>query len=296
MNTLSIGITRPKIKAYIELMKPRVILLLLFTMLTSMIVAVDGLPPFQITVISLVAGIMAGGGASALNHYFDRDIDAKMSRTARRPIPSGRLKARDALIFGSVLIVLSLLIFAVWVNPLTAFLVLIGELYYLVLYTLVLKRNSSINIVIGGGAGALPVLIGWSAVTGTLTTGAWLLFMIIFYWTPPHSWALALLVNKDYERAGVPMMPVVRGEAATRYQIVLYSTLLLIVSLFPVAVDQLGMIYLLIAVTMGIGFLISSVRLVRATSKAMTRRVYKYSTAYLAFLFIAMLVDRLIQI
>jgi protoheme IX farnesyltransferase len=294
MGTLSFRTLSVKIKTYLELTKPRIVLLLLFTMLTAMIVAAHGIPAPQITLSSLLAGGMAAGGASALNQYFDRDIDTRMKRTARRPIPSGRLDAQRAFVFGSVLVISSLLIFAIAVNVLTAFLVVIGEFYYVVLYTLLLKRNSSVNIVIGGGAGALPVLIGWSAVMGTLSTDAWLLFLIIFYWTPPHSWALALLVSEDYARAGVPMMPVAWGEATTRRQIVLYSTLLVIVTLFPVVTHQLGILYLVAALIMGLGLLVASVRLLRAADKAMARRVYRYSTTYLALLFVAMLIDKLI--
>jgi protoheme IX farnesyltransferase len=294
MHALSFRTLTARIRLYLELTKPRIVLLLLFTMLTAMIVAAHGIPGANVLSSSLLAGGMAAGGASALNQYFDRDIDARMKRTARRPIPSGRLDARHALVFGCALVIASLVIFAVVVNALTAFLVAVGELYYVGLYTLLLKRNSSVNIVLGGGAGALPVLIGWSAITGALSTDAWLLFLIIFYWTPPHSWALALLVSEDYARAGVPMMPVACGEATTRRQIVLYSTLLVVVTLFPVATHQLGPFYLVAALMMGIGLLVASVRLLRQADKAMARRVYRYSTTYLALLFIAMLIDKLI--
>ncbi len=294
MHALSFRTLPARIRLYLELTKPRIVLLLLFTMLTAMIVAAQGIPGSQILLTSLLAGGMAAGGASALNQYFDRDIDARMKRTARRPIPSGRLDAQHALVFGCALVILSLLLFAIAVNVLTACLVVVGELYYVVLYTLLLKRNSSVNIVLGGGAGALPVLIGWSAVTGALSTDAWLLFLIIFYWTPPHSWALALLVSEDYARAGIPMMPVAWGETATRRQIVLYSTLLVVVTLFPVITHQLGLLYLVAALIMGIGLLAASVRLLKKADKAMARRVYRYSTTYLALLFIAMLIDKLI--
>ena len=272
-------------KTYLELTKPRIVLLLLFTMVTAMIVATNGIPSPRVLIAGLLAGGLAAGGASALNQYFDRDIDARMSRTARRPIPSGRLRPARALIFGLSMVVLSLALFWLWTNLLTAALVLLGELYYVVLYTLLLKRNSSINIVIGGGAGALPVLIGWSAVTGTVDLGAWLLLAIIFLWTPPHSWALALLVNTDYARAGIPMMPVAKGEPTTRRQILFYTILLVAISLLPVAFRQAGVLYLVAAILLGVGMIEGSIRLIRKGDKATARYVYKYSTTYLALIF-----------
>lgn len=282
-------------KTYLELTKPRIVLLLLFTMVTAMIVAANGIPSPRVLIAGLLAGGLAAGGASALNQYFDRDIDARMSSTARRPIPSGRLRPARALIFGLSMVVLSLALFWLWTNLLTAALVLLGELYYVVLYTLLLKRNSSINIVIGGGAGALPVLIGWSAVTGTVDLGAWLLLAIIFLWTPPHSWALALLVNTDYARAGIPMMPVAKGEPTTRRQILFYTILLVAASLLPVAVRQAGVLYLVAAVLLGVGMIEGSIRLIRKGDKATARVVYKYSTTYLALIFLVMSADKLIH-
>ena len=219
-NNLTMGETA---KAYLELTKWRIMLLLVFTTVTAMIVAARGIPSLDIFLATLIAGSCAAGGSSAINQYLDRDMDGKMNRTARRPIPSGRVEPINALLFGLALIAWSVLVLGVFVNWLTAILALIGSIYYIVVYTMILKRNTVINIVIGGGAGAMPVLVGWAAVTGTLSIEAWLLFAIIFYWTPPHSWALAILVNKDYAAAGVPMMPVARGEATTRLQIVLYS-------------------------------------------------------------------------
>lgn len=281
-------------KAYFQLTKPPIVLLLLFTTVTAMIIAAGGIPTLAQVLPAIVGGTFAAAGASAINQYIDRDMDGKMSRTARRPIPSGRVAPIHALIFGVVLINLSVLILGFGNNWLTAGLALGGAIYYVIIYTMLLKRNTVVNIVIGGGAGAFPVLVGWAAVTGTLAIEAWLLFAIVFYWTPPHSWALALLVNTDYARAKVPMMPVARGERTTRTQILIYSVLLVIVSLLPALTGVLGMIYVVAAVLLGIGMLWWSVRLIQIADKAVARRVYKYSTAYLAFLFLAMMFDRIL--
>ncbi len=282
------------LKAYLELTKLRIVLLLCFTTVTTMVVAAGGLPAASALVPTLIGGIFAAGGSSAINQYLDRDMDAKMSRTARRPIPSGRISPINALLFGITLIVWSLVVLSVAVNWLTALLAFIGAVYYVVIYTMMLKRNTVVNILIGGGAGAFPVLVGWAAVTGSLTFEPFLLFAIVFYWTPPHSWALALLVNADYARANVPMMPVAHGEQATRYQILLYSVQLLLISLLPWAFGVLGVIYLVLAVALGGGLVWWSARLLRDGSKAVARSTYKFSTAYLAFLFLVMMVDRLL--
>ncbi len=283
------------LKTYLELTKMRIVLLLCFTTLTAMVIAADGLPSAQLLIPTLIGGALSAAGASALNHYVDRDMDAKMTRTSRRPIPSGRIAPINALLFGMALIVWSMLILGIMVNPLTAVLALVGALYYVVLYTLILKRNTVVNILIGGGAGAFPVLVGWAAVTGTLSYEVGLLFAIIFWWTPPHSWALALLVNSDYARANVPMMPVARGEKTTRIQIVLYSIQLLLITLLPAFFGVLGGIYFLAAFSLGIGLVWMATRLMQDGSKAVARSTYKYTTAYLAFLFMAMIFDRLLM-
>ncbi len=235
----------------------------------------------------------AAAGASALNQYWDRDLDAKMTRTARRPIPAGEIAPQNALIFGVSLVAWSAFIL-IWVNPLTAALALFGAFYYDVIYTMILKRNTVVNILIGGGAGAMPVLVGWAAVTGTVTFEALILFAIVFYWTPPHSWALALLVNSDYARAEVPMMPVARGEEVTRQQMLLYSVQLALVSIMPYLFGTLGAIYLVGALLLGIGLLYMCVRLIQIKDKAMARATYKYTTSYLAFLFLLMIIDRVL--
>jgi protoheme IX farnesyltransferase len=280
------------VRAYLELTKVKIVLLLLFTTLTAMVIAAGGIPPLAVLLPTLIGGALAPAGSGAVNQYLDRDLDARMARTARRPIPSGRIAPINALLFGLALITCGVLVLGFWVNWLSAGLALAGALYYVVLYTLMLKRNTSVNIVIGGGAGAIPVLVGWAAVTGALSIEAWLLFAIVFYWTPPHSWALAILVNSDYARAGVPMMPVARGLRTTYRQILLYSVLLLLISLTPALVDgMLGHFYLLTAIALGAGLVWMAVRLMRESTKSVARTAYKYSTTYLAFLFMAMLLD-----
>jgi protoheme IX farnesyltransferase len=282
------------VKMYLELMKLRIVLLLCFTTVTAMIVAANGIPSPELLIPTLIGGILAAGGSSAINQYIDRDMDKKMARTARRPIPSGRIAPINALIFGSGLIVWSVVLLLIYVNALTAVLALAGSLYYVVLYTIILKRNTVVNILIGGGAGGFPVLVGWAAATGSINFEALILFAVVFYWTPPHSWALALLVNADYTRANVPMMPAARGERVTQTQIVLYSVQLLLVTLLPVMFDTLGALYLTAAVILGLGLLYMAIKLYQVGTKAVARSTYKYSTAYLAFLFLAMIFDRVL--
>jgi len=281
-------------KSYLELAKLRIVTLLLFTTLTAMIIAADGIPTLSILIPTLIGGAFAAAGASSINQFIDRDMDALMARTARRPIPSGRIQPINALIYGSALLAWSVLILGVWVNWLAAGLALFGGLYYVILYTLILKRNTVVNILIGGGAGAVPVLVGWAAVTGTLSYSAFILFAIVFYWTPPHSWALALLVNKDYTLANVPMMPVAKGESTTRQQILLYSIQLLLITLLPLPFQTLGPLYTVSALLLGLGLIYRSLVLIRVADGAEARNTYKYSTAYLAFLFMAMILDRLL--
>lgn len=286
--------TRFVLKTYLQLAKLPIVLLLIFTTVTAMIIAAHGIPALNILVPTIIGGAMSAAGASALNQYIDRDMDARMTRTARRPIPSGRVSPLNALLFGLVLIVWSTVILAVFVNVLTAVLALFGAVYYVGLYTLILKRNTVLNILIGGGAGAVPVLVGWSAVTGTLSAEAFILFAIIFYWTPPHSWALALLVNNDYARANVPMMPVARGEYVTRWQILFYTVQLVILTLLPGPFGMLGPLYMVAATALGLLLLLRSVQLIRQKDGPAARRMYKTSTAYLAFLFLVMIFDQLL--
>ncbi len=280
------------INDYVQLTKPRIAILLVFTTVTAMIIAANGVPALDILLATILGGALASGGSSAVNQYYDRDMDSKMSRTKKRPIAAGRISPMAGLAYGVALILLSTALLGTFVNWLAASLALAGAIYYIFLYTMLLKRNTVMNIVIGGGAGAIPVLVGWAAVHGSLAVEAWLLFAIIFYWTPPHSWALALLVNADYTRADVPMMPVARGEETTRKQILLYSLLLFALTLVPVSVAMLGLFYFVSALLLGAGLLWRSVQLIQEKTALASKRMYKYSTAYLALLFLAMMVDR----
>ncbi len=260
-----------------------------------MVIAAQGKPLALIPLAAtIIGGVCASSGASVLNCYIDRDMDLNMSRTKSRPLPSGRIAPRNALLFGLGLLAWSAFLLTVLVNPLTALLAMIGAAYYVVVYTILLKRNTVLNILIGGGAGAMPVLVGWAAVTNTISVEAAILFAIVFYWTPPHSWALALLVNADYERANVPMMPVARGEEATRIQILLYSLQLVVITLLPLPFRMLGLFYFILAATLGAGLIYQSVKLIRVATKLAARQTYKYTTMYLALLFLAMIADQLL--
>jgi protoheme IX farnesyltransferase len=282
------------VRAYLHLSKPRIVALLVFTTITAAFIAADGRPNPMILLWTTIGGAGAAMSASAWNQIIDRKMDAQMERTARRPIPSGKIKVRDAIVYAVSVLVLSIVLLGVAVNWLTAWLSLIGAVYYVVLYTMILKRNTSVNIVIGGGAGAMPVLVGWAAITQSLPIEAWVLFAIIFYWTPPHSWALALIVNDDYARVGVPMMPAAHGEHATYWQILVYSILLWIVSLLPYPLGMLGLPYTLSAFVLGLGLVILSIRLMYRSTPALQYRLWKYSTYYLALLFLVMIVDSVI--
>ncbi len=287
---------RQTLRNYLDLTKLRIVLLLIFTTVTAMVIAAGGIPQIGVLVPTIIGGSLAAAGASALNQYLDRDLDARMTRTARRPIPSGRVAPINALLFGLALIVWSVLVLGLLVNWTTSLLALGGAIYYVVLYTILLKRNTVVNILIGGGAGAMPVLVGWAAVRGGLSFEAFILFAIVFYWTPPHSWALALLVNTDYARANVPMMPVAKGEEVTRWQILFYSAQLVIITLLPGPFRMLGLLYMLAATILGVGLITMSVRLMNRPDGAMAKRLYKYTTAYLAFLFLAMMLDQIIKL
>ncbi|MBX3065886.1 MAG: heme o synthase [Anaerolineae bacterium] len=288
---------RSGIRDYLELTKLRIVLLLVFTTVTAMVVAAQGTPLLFSTLIGTIfGGALAAAGASALNQWYDRDLDGQMTRTRRRPIPSNRVSPRNALIFGLALIAWSMLILITMVNPLAAFLALFGAVYYVVGYTMILKRNTVLNILIGGGAGAIPVLVGWAAVTGSLAPQAFILFAIVFYWTPPHSWALALLVNSDYARANVPMMPVARGEDAARTQILLYSIQLVVLSLLPVLLRMANGLYLIGALLLGGGLLAECVRLLQQKTSQQARRTYKFSTFYLALLFLLLILDQVLKL
>ncbi len=276
---------------YVRLTKPRVISLLLLTTLLAMVMAERGWPSGQTVVWTMVGGYLAAGGANAINQWFDRDIDARMRRTRTRPIVDGRIGATHALVYAVAISAASVLILGIGVNWLAAGLALLGLLLYVFLYTLWLKRTTTQNIVIGGAAGAVPPLVGWAAAQGSVGLGALILFAIVFYWTPPHFWALALLLRKDYAEAGVPMLPVVRGVEETARQVLLWTVVLVGVSLLPVGAGIAGAPYLAAAAVLGALFTVSSWRLVRRPDERRARATFSYSMLYLALLFAALAID-----
>jgi protoheme IX farnesyltransferase len=279
---------------YVTLTKPRIMVLLLLTAAGGMFVGAGGVPSAGLLAATLGGLALACGGASALNHVLDRDIDVHMRRTDRRPVAAGRVTPERALEFGVALSALSFVVLASFVNVLAALLAVAGNLFYVVVYTRYLKRSTPQNIVIGGAAGAVPPLVGWAAATGNLTLPALFLFLIVFYWTPPHFWALALLIRRDYEAARIPMLPVVKGEAETARSIVRYTVVLIAISMLPVIWKTVGWLYLGAAIGLGAAFLILALSLRRETTPARARRLFSFSLAYLALLFVAMAVDPLV--
>jgi protoheme IX farnesyltransferase len=280
---------------YLTLTKPRIMSLLLLTGLCGMIIGAGGLPPLWLVAVSMLGLALACGGASALNHVLDADIDRLMGkRTRSRPVAAGRIPASYALEFGLALSALSFVLLAGIVNVLTAVLALSGMLFYVLVYTKLLKRSTPQNIVIGGAAGAIPPLVGWAAATGNLTLPALVLFAIVFLWTPPHFWALALLIKRDYANAGVPMLPVVRGERETVKEILLYTAALVAFTLAPALWGQFGLVYLVAAAALGAGFLALAWNLRRERTPARAALLFHYSLAYLALLFVAMAVDTVV--
>jgi len=277
------------------LTKPRVVSLLLLTAVAPMFITDRGLPAPALVGWVLLAGFLMAGGANAINMWFDRDVDTVMARTRLRPVASGRLAPPAALAFGLALGLAAFLLFWKFVNPLAAWLALAGLLFYVFVYTLWLKRSTPQNIVIGGAAGAFPPLVGWAAMTGQIDLAALYLFAIIFYWTPPHFWALALIKKDDYARAGIPMLPVVQGERRTKVQMLAYTIMLVPLTIFPWLSGNQGALYAITAALLGGRLLWYCVQLLRQTSPGATPlawRMYKYSLVYLALLFVAMGVDR----
>ncbi|MCB0208042.1 MAG: heme o synthase [Anaerolineae bacterium] len=283
---------KQKAGVYFKLTKPWIMILLLLTTLTAMVIAAKGMPTLPLLLLTLLGGALSSGGASVLNSYVDSDIDQLMSRTSRRATVTGLVTPHETLIFGLVLSTLSFLLFAALVNTLSAILSTLGILYYVFFYTLYLKRSTIHNIIIGGAAGAIPPLVGWAAVNNNLELSAFYLFAIIFFWTPPHTWALALMVEKDYAKARVPMLPVMIGERETTYQILLYSALLITITLLPFTFGMLSWFYLVVAALLGARFMQLAWQLWRNYNKALSRKLYKYSQSYLAVLFIVMAIDR----
>jgi len=281
--------TRQLLSDYVELTKPKVQSLLLLTTIATMYVA--GNPSAALVGLTCLGGYLSAGGAGAVNHWFDRDIDALMGRTANRPIPSGRVSPGAGLGFGCILAALSFIELSLTVNVLAASLSFAGFLGYVLLYTVWLKRRTPQNIVIGGAAGAIPPLVGWAAVTGSVSGTAVILFFIVFFWTPPHFWALSLLMKDEYEKVGVPMLPVVRGESETRRQILLYTVLLYAVTQLPFCAGGFGAIYLVASMLLGFGFVGGAIRLYRRADRRSALQLYLFSLAYLALLFCAMVAD-----
>jgi heme o synthase len=282
---------RSLLRDLIALTKPRIISLLLVTTIVPMFVA--GHPSWTLVLAVFIGGYLMAGGANAVNMYMDRDIDDRMSRTRLRPIPSGRMQPREVLAFGVLLSTTATWLLAHTANVLTAALALAGFYFYVFIYTRWLKRTTPQNIVIGGAAGAFPPLVGWAAVTGRVDLTAVYLFLIIFYWTPPHFWALALLKQRDYGKAGVPMAPLVWGEDETKRQMLWYTLILLPLTILPVCFGALGMIYLVSAAILDALFLNGVVRVMRAQEWIpVAWRLYRFSLLYLALLFVAMVIDR----
>jgi protoheme IX farnesyltransferase len=280
---------------YLALTKPRIMVLLLITAAAGMFVGARGLPDLPQLAVVLAGGALACAGASALNHYLDRDIDALMGdRTSDRPIVAGRLIPPRAIEFGLVLSAFSFVLLASLVNVLTAALALVGGLFYVLVYTQWLKRWTVQNIVIGGAAGAVPPLVGWAAATGNLTLPAVFLFLIIFFWTPPHFWSLALLIKREYAAARIPMLPVVRGDRETSHRILAYSLVLAATTLLPFLWHSVGDLYLGVALALDAVFIGLALGLARETNPARAGRLFHFSLLYLAVLFSAMAVDTVV--
>ena len=280
---------------YLTLTKPPIISLLLITATGGMFLAAEGVPSLQTLAMVCVGGALGAGGANAINHFLDQDIDALMSRTSHRPVASNRVLPMSALAFGIALNLGAFFVLAYWVNLLSASLTLAATLFYVLVYTGWLKRNTPQNIVIGGAAGAIPPMVGWAAVTGGLDLPALYLFSIVFFWTPPHFWALALLIQKDYERAGVPMLPVVVGEERTAQNIFVYSLALVALTLLFGATDAVGLVYLASAAALGAIFMMFAWKLKQDHTVRKARHLYLFSLLYLALLFAVMLPDSIFR-
>jgi protoheme IX farnesyltransferase len=281
--------------AYVQLTKPRVIELLLVTTLPAMILAEGAFPPLALVVQVLVGGALAAGGANTINCWIERDRDQVMRRTSHRPLPMGAIAPERALVFGIALEVLAFALLWSTVNLLSAALAVGAMLFYVFVYTIWLKPRSTQNIVIGGAAGAVPVLVGWAAVTGELSAAAWVMFAIVFFWTPAHFWALAMRYRDDYAAAGIPMLPVVKGEKTAAREILVYSVVVLASSLALPLVSDLGVVYVVAAALLGVAFVVQAFRLTRHIDPQVAIRFFTFSNTYLALLFAAIAVDTLIR-
>ena len=277
---------------YYELTKPRVVMLIVFTAVVGMFLAVPGWPGLSPLIFGTLGIGLAASGAAVYNHVLDARIDVHMLRTRSRPLPEGRVSESKALMFASVLCLVSMLVLASLVNPLTAVLTFASLIGYALVYTVYLKRATPQNIVIGGAAGAAPPVLGWTAVTNEIHAGALLLFLIIFVWTPPHFWALAIARKEDYAKVGVPMLPVTHGEPFTRLNILLYTILLVVVTVIPYLISMSGLIYLVAALILGAGFLYYAIAMMkRPDDLELSMATFRYSITYLCILFAALLVD-----
>lgn len=276
---------------YYELTKPKVVTLIVFTAVVGMFLAVPDWPGVNALLFGTLGIGLAASSAAVVNHVLDIRIDAQMSRTHARPLPQGKLSQFQALTFAAILCVISMIMLSVLVNPLTAVLTFASLIGYAVIYTVYLKRSTPQNIVVGGAAGAAPPVLGWTAVTGEIHADALLLFLIVFVWTPPHFWALAIAKKDDYAKVGIPMLPVTHGVSLTRLFILLYTILLVLITILPYSSGMSGLIYLITAVTLGAIFLIYAVRLRKDTGTELPMRMFRYSINYLMILFAALLVD-----
>jgi protoheme IX farnesyltransferase len=291
MRSTTSGNTGSLVRAYVEMTKPRIIELLLVTTIPAMVVAADGWPGLGLVLVTLLGGTLAAGGANVINQVYDADIDRLMRRTAERPLPTDRVSRTAATWFGGLLGVAGFLVLALGANLLAGVLAAVAFIYYVIVYTMLLKRSSTQNIVIGGAAGAIPALIGWAAYADSLSLAAWVMFAVIFFWTPPHFWALSLKYEDDYRKASVPMLPVVAGEAPTLANIFWYSVVASGVALMLPAVSTVGWIYALTAVSLGVMLVTLASKLRGRRDRAM--RFFVFTNLYLAGIFLAMMVDRL---
>ncbi len=283
-------------RRYFVLCKPKVVALIIFTAIVGMLLSTPGAIPLDLFVFGTIGIALAAASGAAVNHWFDQRIDALMERTRGRPLPQGEISPNSALVFAIGLGVLSMVILIAWVNTLTAVLSFFSIIGYAVVYTVYLKRRTPHNIVLGGIAGAAPPVLGWAAITGEVSVDAFLLFLIIFTWTPPHFWALAIRRRDEYARAGLPMLPVTHGVAFTKLNVLIYTLMLLAVSLMPFVVQMSGLLYLVAAITLGVGFIVQAWGLYRSEGDELAMKTFGYSIFYLSMLFVALLMDHYLMI
>ncbi len=278
-------------KNYLELCKPKVVVLLVFTAIVGMLLSVPGMPPLSNLIYGTIGIGLASASAAAINHFIDQKTDAEMARTQNRPLPTGELNSKNVLVFAAIIGLIAMFILAFFVNTLTAALTFLSLIGYAIIYTIYLKHMTPQNIVIGGAAGAAPPVLGWCAITGEIHPHSLLLFLIIFVWTPPHFWALAVAKREEYAKAKIPMLPVTHGSKFTRLQILLYTILLLIVTILPYLTGMSGFIYLVSAIALGLGFIYFAIQLIRIEDNKTAMKTFFYSINYLMILFAALLID-----